>query len=118
MSNSIRAQNLLKASEFGSVNLLKEMKTIKGSKKTSCNLPDTVAGVSGEQLIVEEFRSVYRALYNSIDTSEEVKDLLNQQIGPGASDQADLITGDTVKKAAVRMKPDKSDVIGTFQETG
>ena len=53
MSNSIRAQKLLKASEFGSVNLLKEMKTIKGSKKTSCNLPDNVAGVSGEQLIVE-----------------------------------------------------------------
>ena len=93
------------------------MKTIKGSKKTSCNLPDNVAGVSGEQLIVEEFRSVYSALYNSIDTSEqmeELKDQLNQQIGPGAADQADLITGETVKKAAVRMKPDKSDVSSSF----
>ena len=55
MSNAIRAQKLLKASELGQINLLKEMKTVKGSKKTSCNLPDNVAGVSGEQLIVEEF---------------------------------------------------------------
>ena len=62
MSNAIRAQNLLKASERGTVDLLKEMKTIKGSKKSSCNLPDNVAGVSGEQLIVEEFCSVYSAL--------------------------------------------------------
>ena len=78
MSNAIRAQNLLKASELGKVNLLKEMKEVKGSKKNSCNLPDNVAGVSGEDLIVEEFRAVYSALYNSFDTSEPMAELKAQ----------------------------------------
>ena len=117
MSNAIRAQNLLKASELGTIKLLKEMKAVKGSKKNACNLPDNVAGVSGEQLIVEEFRSVYSALYNSIDTTEpmsELKAQLNNLIGPESVDEADLITGDVVKKAATRMKPDKSDVSGGF----
>ena len=48
MSNAIRARSLLEAGQHGSVNLLKEMKSIKGSKKSSANLPDNVAGVSGE----------------------------------------------------------------------
>ena len=55
MSESIRAQRLLEASQNGSVEFLKEMKKIKGSKKTNDDLPDIVAGVSGEDLIVEEF---------------------------------------------------------------
>ena len=96
---------------------MEEMKSIKGSKKTSCNLPDNVAGVSGEQLIVEEFRSVYCALYNSYDTSEkmaELKSQLNDQIGPDSVLVADLITGQVVKEAARRMKPDKADVSGSF----
>ena len=117
MSNAIRAQNLLKANELGTINLLKEMKAVKGSKKTSCNLPDNVAGVSGEQLIVEEFRSVYSALYNSIDTTDQMSELkaqLNSLIGPDAVDEADLITGQIVKKAATRMKPDNSDVRGSI----
>ena len=100
MSNAIRAQNLLKASEQGAVNLLKEMKEVKGSKKTSSNLPDNVAGVSGEQLIVEEFWLVYSALYNSFDTSEQMAELkaqLNSMIGAGTADDADLITGEVVK---------------------
>ena len=68
MSNSIRAQHLLEASEQGSVNLLTEMKKIKGSKKDSDSLPDSVGGVSGEHSIVEEFKEVYCQLYNSSGT--------------------------------------------------
>ena len=117
MANAIRARNLLQASQLGSVALLKEMKTIKGSKKTSCNLPDNVAGVSGEQLIVGDVWSVYCELYKYFDTSQQMADLkaqLNAQIGPGSSLEADLITGETVKKAATRMRPDKADVSGSF----
>ena len=117
MSNAIRARSLLEAGQHGSVNLLKEMKSIKGSKKSSANLPDNVAGVSGEQLIVEEFRSVYSALYNSYDTSElmtELKAELNNKINADSIHEADKITGQVVKKAATRMKPDKSDVSGGF----
>jgi hypothetical protein len=40
MSNSLRARNLLQVSELGTVALLKEMKSIKGTKKSSSNLPD------------------------------------------------------------------------------
>ena len=61
----------LEDGQLGSADLLKEMKTIKGSKKTSGNLPDNVAEVSGQQLIVEEFRSVYSALYNSFESTAE-----------------------------------------------
>ena len=46
MANSIRSQKLLEASELGSVNLLMDMKKIKGDKKSVESLPDMVAGVS------------------------------------------------------------------------
>ena len=114
MANAARARHLLEASQLGSVALLKEMKTIKGSKKSSCNLPDNVAGVSGEQLIVEEFRSVYSALYNSFDTSQQMEELkaeLNAKIGPDSILEVDMITGEAVKKAAARMKPDKRQML-------
>ena len=56
MSGEIKVRKLFEASETGYVELLKEMKNIKGAKKTHHDLPDIVAGVTGENLIVEEFR--------------------------------------------------------------
>ena len=54
-----------------------------------------VAGVSGEDLIVEEFRKMYQTLYNSCDTSAEMdnlKDKLSDLIRAGNSvAEADLI---------------------------
>ena len=44
----------------------------------------------------------------------ELKAQLNDHIGPGSTLEADIITGETVKKSATRMKPDKSDVSGIF----
>ena len=49
MSKSIRARKLLEASESGSVNLLAEMKKIKGDKKTKADLPECVADVNVER---------------------------------------------------------------------
>ena len=115
MSSSLRAKRLLEASEQGSCELLKEMKNIKGDKKSCADLPDSVGGASGEQDIVEEFRKVYFALYNSSDTSEdmaELKDELEALIS--GTSEADLITGKAVKEAATRMKPNKSDVSASY----
>ena len=83
MFNSLRAKRLLEASEVDSCQFLKEMKKIKGSKKEEFDLPDVVGNASGELQIVEEFKKVYSALYNSSDTSEGVamiKDKLNEEI--------------------------------------
>ena len=52
---------------MGSINLLAEMKKIKGSKKAANNLPDTVAGKTGEEAIVREFRKVCQDLNNMSD---------------------------------------------------
>ena len=62
MAGSIRAKKLFEASENGSVDLLKEMKKIKGSKKTQEDLPDIVEGVTGEDLIVERCTKLFTIL--------------------------------------------------------
>ena len=120
MSDAIRARKLLEASEIGSVELIKEMKIIKGSKKADHELPDLVGGVSGEDLIVEEFRKVYQNLYNSWDTSTgmesikaHLKDLISVDEGDAVA-EADMITGAVLKEAACRMKPGKGDVSGSY----
>ena len=115
MSSSLRARRLLEASEAGSCDLLLEMKKIRGNKKACGDLPDSVSGASGEQDIVEEFRKVYFALYNSSDTSENMavlKDELKALIT--SAEDANLITGKAVKEAAARMKAKKSDVSGSY----
>ena len=117
MANSLRARKLLEASEIGSCNLLAEMKKIKGSKKDSGGLPDSVGGVFGEDQVVEEFRKVYSTLYKSNDTSEELlnlKEILRKEISNDSITDVDKIIGKVVKEAAARMKPQKSDVSGSF----
>ena len=58
MANAIRAQKLLEASETSSVDLLKKMKKLKGNRLSSDNLTDVVDGVTGENIIVEEGRTL------------------------------------------------------------
>ena len=117
MSNTLRAKRLLEASEVDSCQLLKEMKKIKGSKKGNSDLPDVVGGASGQCQIVKEFKKVYSALYNSSDTSEDLdklKDKLLSEISENSVDEANKVTGQAVKEAACRMKPNKSDVSGSY----
>ena len=80
-SDLIRAQKLLEASESGSVNLLLEMKKIKGSKKMKHDLPDDVGGANGEVNIVERFCDVYEELYNSSESSDTLNVLKHQLNG-------------------------------------
>ena len=117
MADSIRAKRLLEASEVGSCQLLKEMKKVKGCMKGESDLPDVVGGASGESQIVEEFKNVYSALYNSSDTSEDLaklKDILKAEISINSVFEADKVTGQAVKEAACRMKPKKSDISGSY----
>ena len=60
----------MEAAESGSVNLLLEMKKIRGGKKMKHELPDDVGGANGEVNIVEKFCEVYEELYNSSGSSE------------------------------------------------
>ena len=110
-----RAQKLLEASESGSVNLLLEMKKIKGSKKMKHDLPDDVGGANGEVNIVERFCDVYEALYNSSESIEALNVLKHQLNGMIAGSdtsghEVGKVTGAIVKEAACKMKAGKGDV--------
>ena len=117
MSDSIRARKLLEASEAGSINLINEMKKIKGGKKENLDLPETVEDASGEASIVDKFREVYQTLYNSWDTSEEMKEIkaeLFDKISKASVAEANKVTGRVVKAAACTMKAGKSDVSESY----
>ena len=117
MANAIRTQKLLEASETSSVDLLKEMKKLKGNKLSSDNLADVVDGVTGENMIVEEFRKMYEDLYNSCDTRDDMESLgqrIRSLISNSCMDDVNLVTGPTVKEAAERMKAGKGDVTGSY----
>ena len=117
MANAIQAQKLLDASETGSMDLLREMKKIKGDKKTVESLPDMVDGATGEDMIVEEFRKMYEELYNSLDTRSEMDTLgekIKNLISGTCMEDVNLVTGSVVKEAAERLKPGKGDVSGSY----
>ena len=116
-SNDVRAKKLFEASINGDMNLLKEMKAIKNGKKGGEDLPDSVAGADGEAEIVEKFREVYQALYNSAESSaemNEIKDKVADLIKADSMVEVMKITGAKVKEAACLMKSGKSDVTGGF----
>ena len=117
LAGNIRAQKLLEASETGSVQLLEEMKKVKGCKKDRPDLPETVGDVTGEDLVVDKFRQVYEQLYNSWDTSGEMSELKREifgKINMDGAQEARKITGTIVKEAAGSMKPGKSDVSESY----
>ena len=117
MANTLRARNLLQASEISSCELLKEMKKIKGSNKYTSDISSTFGGVSDEDSIVEQFKDVYSALYNSSESSVDLsnlKDQLRDEISVDSLHEVNKITGQSVKEAACRMKPRKSDVSSSY----
>ena len=116
-SDFIKAKKLFEASIDGEMQLLKEMKQIKCGKKVSDELPDNVSGAEGETEIVDKFREVYQALYNSAGSSiemEEIKAKLSGLIKTDSVVEVMKITGAVVKKAASLMKTGKADVTEGF----
>ena len=117
LSKTIRASNLLDAASKGDANLLKEMKNIKGKKKQSQTLLNNVKGAEGPDEILDKFREVYQALYNSaesVDAMEFIKTKINNLIGPDSLKEVRKVTGEVVKEACKRMKPGKNDVTEGF----
>ena len=117
MSNNIRAQNLMEASQSGDINFLKEMKKINGGKKGVVNLPEYVEDAVGQDEIVEKFKEVYDALYNSAESFEAVKNLKEQirgMIGPSSLNVINKVNGEIVKKAVLKMKAGKADISGSY----
>ena len=113
----IKKQQLLEASKLGHMDLLHEMKKIKGNKKSNI-LPDQVGKAKGENEIVEEFRKVYEELYNSLDDSEalsQLKDEIEERSKKEESThEVNKITGKAVKEASKRLNSGKGDVTGSY----
>ena len=87
----------------GDLNLLKEMKTIRGVKMEERELPETVAGANGEKEVVEKFREVYSTLYNSAESEKEMEDLMTKvlsQIKGDSDGEVGKMTAAKVKEAA------------------
>ena len=102
----------------GDVQLLKEMKTIKKGKHAgNSELPDNVGGAVGEQYIAELFKQSYDNLYNSCPSGAEMTELksrLEGLIGLSAGVEVAKVTGTVVKEAVAKLKPNKTDVSGSY----
>ena len=113
-----RAKRLFEASLQGDMELIKEMKKAKKGCNVAAELPDCVGGADGEDNIVEKFKEVYSALYNSASTEDDVniiKEKLSELISESSMDEVMKITGDKVKEAAGLMKLGKADVSEGFK---
>ena len=113
----IKAVKLFEASLSGDLDLLKEMKNIKCGKKGSAELPENVAGADGESEIVEKFREVYQALYNSAGSQEEMEEIkrkVSEMLRADSMEEVNRVTGAVVKEAVSHMKAGKPDVSEGF----
>ena len=109
----INSQNLFSAAQNGDIELLKEMKKCRNNSKNNSTRPDTVDGADNPEDIVEKFREVYSNLYNSAPSP--MNEFVKTVIMDGDSvNEAMKITGNTVKEAAAKLKPGKSDISGSY----
>ena len=112
-----RAKKLFEASVLGDMQLVQETKRVRSPDGGRDELPDNVAGAAGEEEIVEKFREVYSALYNSASTATEVQDIkekLQVVIKQDSMSEVNKISGEKVKEAAGLMKTCKGDVTGGY----
>ena len=74
-ANSCLSSTMLRAAEAGDRALLQEMSKMGKSNVKAQELPDSLEGAMGYNSILEKFRGLYEALYNSAGTDEEMSDL-------------------------------------------
>jgi hypothetical protein len=99
------------------MNLLREMKRIKGDKNQKAAFPDHIDTADGAEDISELFKTVYEELFNSAESVQAmhvIKEHLQTLIGPESILEVSKLTGAAVKEACSRMKPGKADVTGSF----
>ena len=115
-ADAIKSQKLFEAAMWGGGDLLQELKKTRGGKFTP-DLPENVAGANGEDEICHKFRQVYKDLYNSAETRDEmngIKERLEQRIDQGSISEISKITAASVKAAAATLKKGKADVSGSY----
>ena len=113
LANSIRAAELKDAGAKGDYYLMQEMKKTLGKKIVSEAMPESLEGEVTEDGIVGKFKQLYEALYNSCGTQDNmniIKDKIASILTATSIAEVDKITGEVVKKACLRMKPNKADV--------
>ena len=112
-NDQLKAKKLFEASLISEIDLLKEMRKIRSGGNGAAELPDNVGSAEGEEEIVEKFKEVYSALYNSSNTDIEVQCIKNriaEMINMDSISEVSKITGEAVKTAAGLMKAGKSDI--------
>ena len=73
--------------------------------------------MEGSEEVIAKFREVYKDLYNSVGTEtgmNDIKDSLKNLINEDSLVEVNKITGEILKKACCRMKPNKADVSGSY----
>ena len=115
--HSLKAQELVEASEQGDIELLKAMKEIKGSKSKVQSMPDCIEGETEPDEILDKLKEVYQTLYNSAETGDAmhvIKEKLNIAVGEGSLAEVSKITAEVVVEACGKMKAGISDVSGGY----
>ena len=112
----VQAKKLFEASMVGDLNLLKQMKFIRGWNVDHGELPETVAGGNSEEEIVEKFHEVYSNLYNSAESEKDMEKLMSKVLTLLKNDsdtvgEVGRITAVKVKDAVVQLKPKKADTL-------
>ena len=76
-----------------------------------------MGGAVGEQNIAEQFKESYEKLYNSAPSGDEMHDMkeaLENMITLASKEEVDKVTGEIVKQAVSKLKPQKADVSGSY----
>ena len=75
----------------------------------------------GEQNITELFKESYNELYNSapsLDEMHSLKAALQKMINLASKAEVEKLTGSIVKEAVSKLKPQKTDVSGSYVSDG
>ena len=108
-----QAHTLLDAAARGDQALLQEMRRVLGSKHQQQEVPDVLEGAVGQGPVLEKFRSLYEALYNSAGTQDRMDDLrleMMSMVDCRSEGEVRKVTADEVAAACRKMKGGKIDV--------
>ena len=112
-ANSAKAHVLLDAAARGDQALLHEMRRVLGSKHQAQEVPEALEGEVGQGPVLEKFRSLYSALYNSASTSanmEELKERMKSMLDCRSEGEIRKVTPEEVAAACRKMNGGKVDV--------